>query len=183
MKKNLPLYILLIFLIVVNAFFLYNYLGNGSEKPKEFGKNEQPKKGMNRSEHFLVNELKLDDIQKEKYRALTKANRISMREVQGDIRELKNALFNGLSEASFENSAIDSIAGLIGEKEKEKDILTFRHFKEVQKLCNKQQKEKFSKIINHAIRIEGKPRGGRPDGNRPNRPDGPRGNRPPPPER
>jgi FtsZ-interacting cell division protein YlmF len=178
MNKNLPLYILLIFLILVNAFFLYNYLGSEEVSAEN--------RAVKRSEHFLVKELQFDESQKESYRALTKANRPAMREVLNEIRELKDALYNGLSDNSFKNSAIDSIASLIGEKEKQKDILIFRHFKEVQKICNKLQKEKFAKIINYAIRIEGKPQGppraeGR-DGNRPPPPDGPGGDRPPPPE-
>ena len=184
MKKNLPLYILLIFLIIMNGFFLYKYLGNGEKEDYKIEKENS--KRPKQSEHFLVKELRLDETQKEQYRLLTRSHRPAMREVLDEIRELKDALFNGLSDASFGDVSVDSITTLIGEKEKQKEILTFLHFKEVQKLCNKNQKEKFSKIINDAIRREGKPqgppKGRRLDGNRPNRPDGPNGNRPPPPE-
>ncbi|MGC6430992.1 MAG: Spy/CpxP family protein refolding chaperone [Jejuia sp.] len=155
MNKNLILYVLLIFLIIVNCFFLYNYLGN-REKPIYNSENQNSKKHK-RSEHFLVKELDFNELQKEKYRALTKANRPAMREVLDGIRELKDALYNGLSDNYFSANTIDSLANLIGEKEKQKDILTFHHFKEVQKLCDEKQKEKFSKIINYAIRIEGRP--------------------------
>ncbi|PWH83184.1 hypothetical protein DIS18_01125 [Algibacter marinivivus] len=170
-------------MIVVNAFFLYNYLGGG-EKERLPVDSKPP--GA-----FLVKELGFDDAQKEEFRALTRAHRRTMRGISDDIRGLKDVLFKGLSDASFEDTNIDSIASLIGEKEKLKDLEVYRHFKSVQELCNDKQKEKFSKIINDALHKgpgnQRGPRGDGPNGNRPPRPDGPRGDRPhgdgPPPKR
>lgn len=176
MRKNLPLYILLLFLIVVNAFFLYNYLGSGE-------KAEQPEQRKPPGA-FLVKELGFDDAQKEEFRTLTRAHRRAMRGISDEIRELKDELFSGLSDVSLDGTNTDSIATLIGEKEAAKDLEVLRHFKQVQELCNDKQKEKFSKIINDALRRggreQGPPRGGSPNGDRPPRPDGPRGDRPPP---
>lgn len=176
MKKNLPLYILLIFLIVVNAFFLYNYLG--SEETGQEPKERKPP-GV-----FLVKELGFNDAQKEQFRALSREHRQKTREILDEIRELKDELFIGLSDASLGTVNTDSIATLIGEKEKKKELLTFEHFSEVQKLCNAEQKEKFSKIIKDALRRvggdQGPPRGQGPKGDRPQRPRDRDGNGPPP---
>lgn len=177
MKKNLPLYILLIFLIVVNAFFLYNYLGKG-ETVQELKERQPP--GI-----FLVKTLGFDDAQKEQFRKLTHEHRREMRGITDEIRVLKDVLFSGLSNATLDNFNTDSIAALIGEKEAAKDIEVLRHFKEVQELCNTEQKEKFSEIIQNALRHggreEGPPRRGRPDGDRRTRDENRDGNRPPPP--
>jgi len=175
MKKNFPLYILLFFLIIVNAFFLYNYLGAGNKGgPKE----------PNRLGNFLVKELAFDESQQEQFRILGKKHHHRMRSLSEDIRGLKDELFKGFSDASLHDVNIDSIATIIGEKEKAKDLEVFSHFKQVQNLCNDKQKEKFGKIIEDALkrgaRDQGPPRGGRPDGDRPPRPNGPNGNRPPP---
>ena len=174
MRKNLPLYILLLFLIIVNGFFLYNYLGTGDK--------EEPK-GPKRPGNFLVKELGFDNAQREQFRALGKTHHQKLRGLSEDIRGLKDELFKGLSDASLRDVNIDSIASLIGEKEAAKDLEVFRHFKQVQELCNDKQKEKFSKIIEDGLRLgardQGSPRGEGPDGDRPARHDGPNVNRPP----
>lgn len=177
MKKKFPLYILLIFLIVVNAFFLYNYLGSG-EQVQQTEERKPPVA-------FLAKELGFDDAQKKQFRALAREHRKKTRGIIDETRELKDELFLGLSDASLGTINTDSIATLIGDNEKRKELLTFEHFTEVQKLCNTEQKEKFSRIIKDALRRVGgqrPPREQRPKGERPNRPDGPKGNKPPPPK-
>ena len=177
MKKNLLLYIFLVFLILVNGFFLYNYLGTGN--------NDVPNE-PNGPSHFLVKELGFDDTQSEKLQELGKKHHHRMRNLEEELRGLKDELFKGLSDTSLRDVNIDSIATLIGEKEAVKDLEVYRHFNEVQKLCNENQKEKFSKIIKDALwrgaREQGPPPNGRPEGNRPPHPDGPNGDRPPRPE-
>lgn len=174
MTKKSPLYVLVIFLIIVNAFFLYNYLGSGEKEDSKAPK----RPGM-----FLVKELGFDDSQKAQFRLLGKGHHQRMRGLSDDIKMLKDELFNGLSDNSLKNINIDSIANLIGKNEAAKDLEVFRHFKEVQQLCTDAQKEKFSDIVEKALRRgareQGPPHGGRPDGNRP-RPNGPDGNKPPP---
>ncbi|MEW4924772.1 hypothetical protein [Algibacter sp. 2305UL17-15] len=176
MRKNLPLYILLIFLIVVNAFFLYNYLGRGETKQQT---NEHRPPGT-----FLVKELGFDDIQKEQFRALTREHRQKIRGISDDIRELKDVFFGGLSDTASEHINRDSIASLIGDLEATKDLEVYRHFKQVQELCNDSQKEKFGKIIQDALRRggreQGPPHGNRPDGDRLPRPENRDGIWPPP---
>lgn len=179
MKKNLPLYILLIFLIIMNGFFLYNYLGTYA-----FDKHINERKPPG---DFLAEQLDFDNEQKETFDVMVLKHRQESRRISDDIRELKDELFLGLSDDTLDNVNRDSIAALIGKKQKQMDLLTFNYFKNVHKLCNSKQKEKFSKIIQDALRREsrgqGPPPGGRRDsGDRPPRPDGPNGDRPPPPE-
>jgi len=177
MRKNLPLYILLIFLVIVNSIFLYNYLGSGEKDATS--KPERPG-------DFLVKELGFDETQQEQFTALGKKHHHRMEGLSEDIRGLKDDMFKGLSDEALMEVNIDSIAILIGEKEAAKDLEIFRHFKQVQNLCNDEQKGKFSKIIEDALRRaggnQGPPRGERPDGSRPSRPDGPNGDRPPRPD-
>ncbi len=176
MNKNLPLYILLVFLIIVNSFFLYNYLGNT---------NKEDSKGPKRPGEFLVKELGFNESQQKQFRELGKRHHQNMRGLSEEIRGFKDDLFKGLSDTSLKDANIDSISSLIGEKEKAKNLEVFRHFKQVQELCNDKQKEKFSEIIKDGLRKgardQGPPRRGRSDENKP-RPNTHQGNRPPPPE-
>ncbi|MEC3908341.1 hypothetical protein VOI54_15025 [Tamlana sp. 2201CG12-4] len=160
MKKHSLLYILLIFLVIVNVFFLYNYLGNGNNRSK----------GPQPPGDFLVKELGFSASQLEEFRGINQKHHHRMRSISEDIRELKDALFNGLSDVTDNEFVIDSITTLIGKKEKEKDLETFNHFRHIQELCNEKQKEKFNDIVKDALRKgirEQRPPHERHDGHRP----------------
>ncbi|WP_298534718.1 hypothetical protein [uncultured Algibacter sp.] len=175
MKRNLLLYILLLFLIIVNGFFLYNYLGNPDK--------EQQQEARKPPGAFLMDELGFSNSQKDEFRVLTREHRQRIRGISDEIRQLKDELFSGLSDTSSRGADTDSIATLIGKNEAAKDLEVLRHFKQVEALCKAQQKEKFRKIIHDALKRGGRdqrpPRGVRPN-DRPPRPRDREGNRPPP---
>ncbi len=176
MKKNLLIYIMLVFLMVVNVFFLVNYLGNDKNQQQL----ERKPPGA-----FLAKELDFDQGQKEAFRALTREHRRKMRGISDEIRELKDVFFQGLSDTSEHGMNIDSIAALIGNLEKEKDLEVYHHFEKVRELCNATQKEKFGKIIQDALRkgarAQGPPHGRRPERDRPGQFEDRNGVRLPPP--
>lgn len=174
MKKNTILYILLIFLIVVNAFFLFNYMGKSNA--------ENPKKSQ-RDRDFIVKELGFNEEQIAQFKENSKGHHEEIMSFSNDIKNLKDQLFNELSNDSIKKEILDSITSLIGEKEEKKQQEIFSHFKMIQELSNDKQKEKFKTIIMHALR--GGERGNRPppnrrDGRRPPPPEEGNGHRPPP---
>lgn len=142
MKKNTILYILLFFLIIVNGFFLYNYLGNG-DVVKE-GRRENP---MN----FIVKQLNFDDAQMELMEALNKKHHNRMMHINERTRNLKDALFSKISDDAVAGKYVDSITRLIGQKEAELDREAFGHFRKIEEICTDKQKEKFKSIIEEAI--------------------------------
>ncbi len=176
MKKNLLLYILLIFLIVVNGFFLFNYIGNSNSKKLE---------GPQSPGNFIAKELGFNKTQLEQFRENNQMHHETMMSLSEDIRGLKDELFNRLSDANIAEKVVDSITTLIAQREKEKETEVFYHFKSIQEICNEKQKEKFKDMINDAIRLEGlrdqeppPPEGA--NGQRRPHPEGPDGHRPPP---
>ena len=165
MKKNTVLYILLAFLIVVNGFFLFNYMGNSSDN------NE---KGRKDPMSFLKKELKFNASQLEKMKTINATHHQNMMHTNDELRDLKDRLFNTLSDASVNEKTIDSITSLIGQKQKSLEKEIYYHFKSIQELCDDKQKIKFKKIIKKALHN----RGGKD--HRPPPPRGPNGHRPPP---
>lgn len=154
MKKNTILYILLIFLIVVNGFFLFNYMGKGN------GKNQlEPQ----RDKDFIVKELGFNKTQLAQFRENSVGHHETIMRLNDEVKILKDELFSNLTDNSISDVAIDSISDLVCEKEKELDKEVFSHFKMIQELSNDKQKEKFKIIIMDALR------------------QGDQGNRPPPP--
>ncbi|WP_308993038.1 hypothetical protein QLS71_011130 [Mariniflexile litorale] len=176
MKKNILLYVLLFFLIIVNGFFLYNYLGKPDVKKE--GKDPMS---------FVIKQLNFDDEQLQEMQFLNKKHHKKMMRINDGVKELKDALFNRLSDIDVDEKVVDSITALIGLKEKELDKEAFYHFRSIQELCNDKQKEKFKSIIKDALhkgREQGDrpaPREGGPDGQRLPHLGGPEGNRLPPP--
>lgn len=166
MKKNLLLYILLGFLMIMNGFFLFNH----------FGKSNQKRPPSDRPANFIADRLEFDASQLEQFEDLEIEHREKMRSILDNIKASKDALFDKLSDDSVNPSEIDSIATIIADREKAKDLETFRFFREVGKICSADQKEKLKSIIKDALRRQGPPdRNGPPRG-------GPRDDgRPPPP--
>ncbi len=150
MKKNKILYILLIFLVGINAFFLFNYLGGS----KHVENKTKPERGG--PVGFIVRELGFSEDQMFELDMISRDHHHEMRRIRDDIKGLKDVLFNEISNERSNEVVIDSITTLIGQKIKERDIETFYHFKEVRALCTDEQKEKFKKIINDALHREGR---------------------------
>jgi len=145
----------------------------------DLNKPNRPKDPMG----FIIQQLKFDDNQLQKLELINENHHHKMRKIGDNVKELKDALFNKLSDAFVNKSTIDSITTLIGDKEKAKETEAFYHFKRIQEICNDEQKEKFKEIINDAIhkggeqnqrppRLEGfdRPRHPPPGGHDENRP-------------
>ncbi len=174
MKKNTILYVLLILLIVLNGFFLFNYMGKNDNKNQR-----EPE----RDKDFIVKELGFNKTQLIEFEENSKGHHETIMRLNDEVKSLKDQLFSNLTDTTISNEATDSISDLICEKQKEMDKEVFSHFKMIQELSNDKQKEKFKIIIMDALR-QGD-RGNRPpppnaDGNRPP-PPSKEGHRPPPP--
>lgn len=141
MKKNTILYVLIIILIIANGFFLYNYLGHDNKK-----RDRQKDRTS-----FIVKKLGFEGEQIDSFKNFKDIHREKMGVLSDDIRMLKDDLFDKLSEDEVSESYIDSLTGLIAEKEKAKDKEVFAYFKKVRDLCRGEQKEKFDKILKDAL--------------------------------
>ena len=142
MKKNLILYLLLFFLIVFNGFFIVNYIGNSVHKKS--GRPQMP-------DIFLIKKLNFNDSQVEEFKRKSQGHHETMMQYSNDIKDLKNLLFNSLSDKIDSSLSIDSITSLIGKKEKQKQEEVFQHFKMIESICKETQKETFKTILKDAL--------------------------------
>tara|TARA_R110002049_G_scaffold207799_3_gene378220 strand:+ start:1679 stop:2107 length:429 start_codon:yes stop_codon:yes gene_type:complete len=123
--------------------------------------------------NFIVKELGFNKTQLEQFRENSEGHHEIMMRLSDDVKNLKDNLFDRLSDNSINDATIDSISSLICEKEKQKEKEIFYHFKMIQDLSNDKQKEKFKTILKDALRQGGQ-------GNRPPPPSKGKGHRPPP---
>ncbi|WP_111683923.1 Spy/CpxP family protein refolding chaperone [Winogradskyella tangerina] len=152
MKKQLPLYILILFLIIVNGFFLINHFGISDD-----GDFKGPK-GPN---NFISKRLDFNAEQTQQFEELEQKHRKTMRGISNEIRSSKEALFDQISNVEASDSKIDSITSVIGEFEKNKDLEVFRHFKAIYNICDDSQKAKFNSLVKDALHKGPPPRGRR----------------------
>lgn len=152
MKKNTLLYIILIVLLLANGYFISQHLGRSD-------RGDRRSRGP---ENFISKQLGLDASQLQQYQKLRTSHRETMKSIDADIRVLKDEFFSNLSNESIRPSEIDSIASLISEKEKLKDIGVFNHFKALRALCNDEQKAKFNEIMKDGLRPRGRKDGRKP---------------------
>ncbi|WP_298420069.1 Spy/CpxP family protein refolding chaperone [uncultured Kordia sp.] len=143
MKKNTLLYILVAFLVVMNGFFMFRIFG------------DKPPKGPNPG-NFIVKELHFDEAQLKDFRKINDAHHEEMRKISREVKELKDQLFAQISEASVNEAKVNDLARRIGEKERQKDLKLFYHFKEVQKICTDEQRERLSTILRDALHKHGR---------------------------
>ncbi|MGB5819910.1 MAG: hypothetical protein WBG90_10545 [Saonia sp.] len=167
MKKNLLLYIILGFLLVMNGFFLFKHFGTSDKaRPQRHGQ-----------ANFIADQLEFDATQLQKFEALDRAHREKINSFRSEIRASKDALFDKISDESFNDSEIEAISTEIANMEKVKALETFRFFSSVSEICNENQKKRFKTIIKDGLRQQGPA-----DGNRPQNGLGREHRQPPPPK-
>ena len=145
MKKNTVLYLLLVVLIIMNGFFLFNYLGSSQHKgPKESG-------------NFITSELKFNDSQLSAFKAFEDKHHENMMAIGDETKSLKDELFQQISAPTINQNNIDSLIHSISEKEILKEKELFNRLRNIYELSDAEQKEHFSEIIEKARRFSGQP--------------------------
>ena len=150
MKKNLLLGILLVFLIVMNAVWLFIFFKKPSRKAAP------PHK-------FIVKELQFSETQMAEYRILQGEFEDAMHPLHKRHKDLKEVLFAAITEEGSNAKKIDSITSLIGQNEKDRDMHVYAHFRAIYELCDESQRKRFKRIVNDAMR-RGPRRGPGPPG-------------------
>ena len=108
---------------------------------------------------FISKELGLNAEQKVAYANLRDEHRSAADKLQDSIRAAKDRFFGLLKNNQVDDSTLAICSHAIGEKETALDLLTFRHFRQLRKLCDPGQQQKFDAIIQDAIRNMKGPKG------------------------
>ena len=136
---------------------------------------------------YVIRNLNFSDGQVKQYDALIKEHRKAMDQLGNEAIGYRKLLFENLRNEPHSNINTDSLAQLIANNQKQIEIVTYNHFKQVRTICNDEQKAKFDEIINDVMKkMNGGMRGGPPphpgDGQGPP-PDQHGGENPPPGDR
>jgi len=158
MKKNTVLYVLLIVLIIMNGFFLFNYLGRPQHK------------GVKASSAFIVKELNFNESQLAEFKQLEENHHIAMQSIGDDIKVNKDKLFKKITAPTIDRVKVDSLIHEISKTDVLREKELFNKLRGIYEICNENQKKQFTDILKKARRFDGN----RPNGpRRPDRPDRP----------
>jgi periplasmic protein CpxP/Spy len=132
---------------------------------------------------FVIRNLKFSDEQVKQYDVLIKDHQAAMRRLRDEAQRYREDLFSTYKNEQVSNSAVDSLGQLIANTQKQIELVTYRHFELVRKLCTETQKKDFDNIISDVMKKMNGPHHGPPppDGNGPPPPP-PGGEGPPPPD-
>lgn len=143
MKKNTILYLLLLVLIIMNVFFLINYLGRPNHK------------GPRESSAFIVSELNFNDSQLQQFKKSEAKHMEVMRRFGDQLKSDKDQLFNAMQQPNIDTKVIDGLFESIAKKETTKEKEMFYRLRRIYQICNEEQKKRFTEIIKNARQFDG----------------------------
>ncbi|HAH34128.1 MAG TPA: hypothetical protein DCL52_05010 [Flavobacteriaceae bacterium] len=137
MSKNKKYSILIISLLVINTILV----GFVIIKPKRpLGKeNKNPKE-------VIIKKLQFNEAQITLYTSLVKQHRKAIKEKDTQIRSSKKNLYTLLSNHTIVTTQKDSIFTSLGVLQKDIEMLHFKHFQDIKKICNPSQEESFNAL-------------------------------------
>lgn len=140
--QNKLLVLLVAILLAANlAFMLYFFVFKHRNEPG----NSHPVSDL------MQTELGLNAEQTEKFKQLRDEHRAAVRPVVGEMKRLKKQLYDLLQDPQASDSAANSLAKQIGEKQQEWEMLIFRHFEKVRAICDSSQLPKLDTLVHRTI--------------------------------
>jgi len=113
---------------------------------------------------FLAEELRFSKEQAEKFEKLRDEHFNSSRKVIDEMHKSMDDMMELLKSGGDEKKA-EEFANQTSAKQKELQILAFKHFKSIREICDDKQKEKFDSILKDVSKMMG-PQGPPPPGNK-----------------
>lgn len=140
--------------------------GQQGERPG-MREGERPNEFIERNLHFSKEQVAAFDVLRGRHH-----DSIMMLQRQG--HELRTQYFDNLKHPEAADSDnVNRLAAAIADNQKEIELVTYRHFRQVRALCDEKQKPVFDNIIDEVLRMmsgphkEGGGRGRRAEGDRP----------------
>ncbi len=112
---------------------------------------------------FLNRELQLTTEQQTKLEDMSAGHRKEARALDDISRPLHHRFFDLLGKP--DSARMQQLADSLGWWQKERELMTYRHFAEIRTICTPEQQKKFDEVINEALRMMApKGSGGPPPG-------------------
>jgi periplasmic protein CpxP/Spy len=102
---------------------------------------------------FIIDKLNLDAEQQRVFEALRQEHFEEMKQLQVQIAEEKQAMYNQLRSDVPDTSATYNHISSLMQKEERLEHITMEHFRKVRAICNDEQKQHFDVIIDKVMKM------------------------------
>lgn len=143
MTKNKFYLLIITALVIMNGLLLFLH----------FHRPDRPMKPRD----VIIDRLQFDEQQIEQYDVLITTHREALVSNELKINELKNDLYLQLNNAS-DSLKINSLAKNIAELQKSVEIMNFRHFEAIKKICKPEQLPLFQELAGELSQLFAKKR-------------------------
>lgn len=104
----------------------------------------------------IIERLQFDEQQIKQYDELISAHLKASRSNEANMNELKNALYLQLNNNSNNSLKADSLVQNIAEMQKNFELINFKHFQAIKKICKPEQLPLFEKLVGELSQFFGK---------------------------
>jgi periplasmic protein CpxP/Spy len=146
MEKTKLLSILAVGMLLTNVVLLVFMFGKGQQQLPH----KMPRE-------IIIEELSFNETQILAYDELITIHRSKISNADMQLRKIKNDLYQLLNSNKAIEKERDSLIVAINDIQKEIEYIHFEHFKEIQNLCNDEQKIKFEALSKNLARLFGPP--------------------------
>jgi len=146
MSRN-RIYVLLIALLLISNLALVGFFVlNKPEKKPDIHRG--PSSFMRES---LKKDVGFNDQQMAAFDSAIQMHRAQMRPIFEDLTKTKENYYQLLSQANTPDSALNTAASAIGEKQKLIDMKIFSHFRNLRELCTPEQRPAFDSLVQKVV--------------------------------
>lgn len=131
------IFLLLLNLATIGFVVISNGGGRNRPKPSE----------------IIIEKLNFDKNQQEEYEQLIYWHRNQIDKLDSQIRETKKELYLQLPKPEDDAKIKDSLIDLLSKYHKQIENTHFKHFKDIKKLCRKNQMESFNDLTKELSKI------------------------------
>ena len=145
----------LVVMVFLNFFSLY--MLHTAKQEMRAGR-QGADRGRKEPKYLIIDRLGFSKEQIDEYEALIREHRSIVEPTRRNIRELKKELYS-LLYLPLDDPKVESLISEIDLKNRELEVATFEHFRQVRALCNEEQKKELDRIINRVLEMmaPGKP--------------------------
>lgn len=100
---------------------------------------------------FVQKQLGFSKEQSDKFQQLRDQHKEAVKPLMQEMQKLKDSLFSSLQSPTANDSTARILAGKIGLKQQELELMTYHHFQQVRLICNSDQLPKFDSLVHNMI--------------------------------
>jgi protein CpxP len=102
---------------------------------------------------YLVHELKLDEMQQQKYQHMRDDHFSHMMMLRKKATGYRQRINTQLKATSPDSLMVQHLSDSIGYCQRDLELLTFYHFRELRSICSPKQQQRFDEVIHDAIEV------------------------------